>query len=59
MKQATGRLKTFWGGWEDHNPVTWLDEHAQIENSDDESFYDQIIAAWERLVANMAHDLVG
>ncbi|MFC1712181.1 NAD-dependent epimerase/dehydratase family protein [Candidatus Poribacteria bacterium] len=38
--------------------VAWLDKRGQIENSDDGTFYDQIIAAWERLVANMTHDLM-
>ena len=27
--------------------VTWLDEHGQMENSDDDPFDDQVIAAWE------------
>jgi len=39
--------------------VAWLDERGQIKNSDDELFYDRVIAAWERLVANMTHDIVG
>lgn len=37
--------------------VAWLDEHNQIKNSDDESFYDQIISAWEHMVTNMTHEL--
>jgi len=37
--------------------VAWLDEHDQIENSDEHPFYDRVIAAWERLGNNMASDL--
>ena len=33
--------------------VDWLDEHDQIENSDDHPFYDRVIKAWERLGEDM------
>ena len=39
--------------------VAWLDEHRQVENSDDHPFYDRIIATWKRLGADMASDLAG
>ena len=41
------------------NIVAWLDEHGRIENSDDDPFDDKIIAAWERLSAQMAEELTG
>jgi nucleoside-diphosphate-sugar epimerase len=38
--------------------VRWLDEHGRIENSDDDPFEDQLVAAWRKhgdgLVAEMA-----
>ena len=37
--------------------VTWLDEHGQIENSDNYPFYDRIIAAWERLGEGLTQEL--
>jgi hypothetical protein len=37
--------------------VTWLDEHGQIENSDNHPFYDRVISAWERLGEYMAKEL--
>jgi hypothetical protein len=37
--------------------LSWLDERDRIENSDDDPFEDQIIAAWERLVEDMVQDL--
>jgi len=37
--------------------VRWLDEHGQIENSDNYPFYDRILAAWEHLGTKMASDL--
>jgi len=37
--------------------VRWLDEHGQIENSDNYPFYDRILATWERLGTEMASDL--
>lgn len=37
--------------------VGWLDERGRIQNSDDDPFYDRIIAAWERLGAGMAREL--
>ena len=33
--------------------VEWLDEHGQIENSNDHPFYDRVIKAWERLGEDM------
>jgi nucleoside-diphosphate-sugar epimerase len=39
--------------------VAWLDERGRIENSDDDPFDDKVIAAWERLSAQMAQDLEG
>lgn len=38
--------------------VVWLDEHDQIENSDDHPFYDRVINTWERLGDNMGSELV-
>lgn len=38
--------------------IRWLDERGRIENSDDDPFEDQIIAAWERLTERMARELV-
>lgn len=37
--------------------VKWLDEHNQIENSDNHPFYDKVISAWERLGNNMCKEL--
>lgn len=37
----------------------WLEARGRIENSDDDPFYDRIIAAWERLGTAMAADLAG
>jgi hypothetical protein len=37
--------------------LSWLDDHDWIEDSDDDPFEDQIIAAWQRLVSNMIRDL--
>lgn len=37
--------------------VNWLDEHNQIENSDDHPFYDRVISAWERLGDSMGKEL--
>ncbi len=37
--------------------IKWLDEHNQIDNSDDHPFYDRVISAWERLGDNMAKEL--
>jgi nucleoside-diphosphate-sugar epimerase len=44
--------------WEEgaRRAVDWLDEHGLIENSDDYPFYDQLIAAWERLGTNLVQD---
>jgi len=39
--------------------VAWLDAHGRIEDSDNFPFYDRIIAAWERLGANMTQELAG
>jgi len=39
--------------------VTWLDERGWIEDSDDYPFYERILAAWDRLGANMTDDLAG
>jgi len=33
--------------------VNWLDEHGRIENSDDDPFDDQLIAAWQTLGTRM------
>jgi nucleoside-diphosphate-sugar epimerase len=38
--------------------VEWLQARNQIDDSDAYAFYDRIIAAWERLGADMARDLV-
>ena len=37
--------------------LAWLDERDRIENSDDDPFEDQIIAAWERLMRNTVRAL--
>ena len=37
--------------------VNWLDEHNQIENSDNHPFYDRVISAWERFGENMGKEL--
>lgn len=37
--------------------VAWLDARGKVANSDDDPFDDRVIAAWERLGAQMAHDL--
>ncbi len=37
--------------------VAWLEERNQIANSDDDPFDDRVIAAWERLCAQMGQDL--
>ena len=37
--------------------VYWLDAHEQIDNSDDHTFYDRVIDAWERSSKSMADDL--
>ena len=37
--------------------VDWLDEHGKIDSSDEPSFYDRILDAWECLGANMAQEL--
>ncbi len=37
----------------------WLESRGRIDNSDDDPFYDRIIAAWERLGTAMAADLAG
>lgn len=39
--------------------VAWLDERGRVENSDNDPFEDQVIAAWEKLCAQMAGDLAG
>ncbi len=39
--------------------VAWLDERGKVENSDDEPFDDKVIAAWQKLGANMAQELTG
>ena len=39
--------------------VAWLDARGKVENSDDEPFDDQVIAAWERLSAGMTQELAG
>lgn len=36
--------------------VAWLDERGKIENSDDDPYDDKILAAWERLSANIAQE---
>ncbi|CAN5727652.1 SDR family oxidoreductase [soil metagenome] len=37
--------------------VAWLDQHQRIENSDQDSFEDQLIAAWQRFGQTMATEL--
>jgi hypothetical protein len=37
--------------------VDWLDEHGKIDSSEEPAFYDQILAAWECLSDEMAHEL--
>ena len=37
--------------------VDWLDEHDQIENSDDHPFYDRVIKAWRQMGENMENAL--
>ncbi len=39
--------------------VAWLDAHDRITNSDADPFDDRVIAAWERLSAQMNQDLAG
>ena len=34
--------------------IAWLDEHGRVENSDDDPFEDQLIAAWQRLGQQMS-----
>ena len=34
--------------------VAWLDAHGRVDNSDDNLFDDQVIAAWERARATMS-----
>lgn len=45
--------------WEDgaRRTIKWLEEHGQIENSDDDQFDDNVIAAWERLCNTMTTEL--
>lgn len=37
--------------------VAWLDERGKVENSDDDPYDDRIIAAWEKLSANITSEL--
>lgn len=39
--------------------VAWLDARGQIEDSDADPFEDRVVAAWERLGAEMARELDG
>ena len=39
--------------------AAWLEERGKIENSDDDPFDDQVIAAWKRLSATMREELAG